>query len=74
MSIIQNYVKIYGDYRKLTCKIIVAKTVAPDFESNCVSEEKAELAWLRRRDLNPRPLGYEPNELPDCSTPHIQNI
>ena len=20
-------------------------------------------------DLNPRPLGYEPNELPDCSTP-----
>ncbi len=27
------------------------------------------LAWLRGRDLNPRPLGYEPNELPDCSTP-----
>ena len=25
--------------------------------------------WLRERDLNPRPLGYGPNELPDCSTP-----
>jgi hypothetical protein len=25
--------------------------------------------WLRERDLNPRPFGYEPNELPDCSTP-----
>src|SRR6266545_876547 len=25
--------------------------------------------WLRGRDLNSRPLGYEPNELPDCSTP-----
>ena len=25
--------------------------------------------WWRGRDLNPRPLGYEPNELPDCSTP-----
>jgi hypothetical protein len=25
------------------------------------------VAW-RERDLNPRPLGYEPNELPNCST------
>jgi hypothetical protein len=24
---------------------------------------------LRGQDLNLRPLGYEPNELPDCSTP-----
>jgi hypothetical protein len=28
---------------------------------------------LRGRDLNPRPLGYEPNELPDCSTPRHPN-
>ena len=28
------------------------------------------MAWLRGMDLNHRPLGYEPNELPDCSTPH----
>ena len=26
-------------------------------------------SWLRGLDLNQRPLGYEPNELPDCSTP-----
>ena len=26
------------------------------------------IEWLQGWDLNPRPLGYEPNELPDCST------
>jgi hypothetical protein len=24
-------------------------------------------------DLNHRPLGYEPNELPDCSTPQLDS-
>ena len=28
--------------------------------------------WLRGLDLNQRPLGYEPNELPGCSTPQYQ--
>jgi hypothetical protein len=28
--------------------------------------------WLRGVDLNHRPLGYEPNELPGCSTPHYE--
>jgi hypothetical protein len=23
--------------------------------------------------LNPRPSGYEPDELPGCSTPHFEN-
>ena len=30
------------------------------------------LVWLRGLDLNQRPLGYEPNELPGCSTPQNQ--
>ena len=27
------------------------------------------LIWLRGLDSNQRPSGYEPDELPDCSTP-----
>ena len=26
-------------------------------------------SWLRGLDLNQGPSGYEPDELPDCSTP-----
>jgi hypothetical protein len=29
--------------------------------------------WLRGLDLNQRPLGYEPNELPGCSTPQFHD-
>ena len=29
--------------------------------------------WERGLDLNQRPSGYEPDELPDCSTPRQQH-
>ena len=28
--------------------------------------------WLRGLDLNQRPSGYEPDELPGCSTPRLE--
>ena len=37
------------------------------------SSHRGAAKWLRGVDLNHRPLGYEPNELPDCSTPHFDD-
>jgi hypothetical protein len=30
--------------------------------------------WLRGLDLNQRPSGYEPDELPGCSTPRCKYL
>jgi len=32
------------------------------------------LKRLREQDLNLRPSGYEPDELPDCSIPRFKNL
>ena len=41
------------------------------FDGGAKSLDTLPNGWLRGVDLNHRPLGYEPNELPGCSTPQI---
>ena len=42
---------------------------APAFGWGLVVSVVLGLFWLRGLDLNQRPSGYEPDELPGCSTP-----
>ena len=35
---------------------------------------KSSQLWLRGLDLNQGPSGYEPDELPDCSTPRRKKL
>ena len=42
-------------------------------KANAISDSAAVVQedWLRGLDLNQRPSGYEPDELPGCSTPRL---
>ena len=54
--------------RQTDIKLSVA--ILDDVDAICHRGSKS---WLRGLDLNQRPSGYEPDELPGCSTPRDEN-
>ena len=50
-------------------KVLLAKGSVGVFVIKKPLLERGFLIWWRGGDLNSRPSGYEPDELPDCSTP-----
>jgi hypothetical protein len=64
-----NFARAICDGKCFLCTKIAAGT------SGCHNRivRQGKIFWLRGRDLNPRPSGYEPDELPGCSTPHFDD-
>ena len=52
---------------KIARRIMANLHVKKPTKSGLFLSAITELVWLREQDLNLRPLGYEPNELPGCS-------
>ena len=53
-------------------EIVYSATTMSPQDIRCAAQQKSKIEkrnWLRGLDLNQRPSGYEPDELPGCSTP-----
>ena len=62
-----------AEHMKVTSRSLIADSSDSRIRRGRGLDLEAPPFSSRGQDLNLRPLGYEPSELPDCSTPHTQD-